>query len=206
MTSATCLLLSQPDGDRSNNLASAYGFLRPSPVLGRMNPNVRSDFSRFGQLDRVRTGGFCRPLVPQDSHLSCRGTTVTQKHLFPMQARTPLMVLTILLAAGAQSPPSSPTLPPAATRENAPAAASASCAPTRVEPNQKGQGSTIEPRDSTPSQANEPLGDKLARSDGVLCPPPGVDPEIRVLTPDRGSMQVIPPPGSPGGDPTIRPK
>ena len=50
------------------------------------------------------------------------------------------------------------------------------------------------------------FGDKLARSDGVLCPPAGVDPAIRAPTPDAGNMPVIPPPGSPGGDPTIRPK
>ena len=54
---------------------------------------------------------------------------------------------------------------------------------------------------------NEPLSDKLARFAGVLCPPTGVDPEIRATTPETGSnMPVIPPPGSPGGDPTIRPK
>src|SRR5467141_2990312 len=52
----------------------------------------------------------------------------------------------------------------------------------------------------------EPLSDKLTRSDGVLCPPTGVDPEIRAPTPETGNMPVIPPPGSPGGDPTIRPK
>src|SRR6267378_101394 len=50
------------------------------------------------------------------------------------------------------------------------------------------------------------LGDKLARSDGVLCPPAGVDPEIRAPTPETGNTPVIPPPGSPGGDPTVRPK
>ena len=33
----------------------------------------------------------------------------------------------------------------------------------------------------------EPLGDRLARSDGVLCPPAGIDPEIRA--PDPGSRQ-----------------
>jgi hypothetical protein len=32
--------------------------------------------------------------------------------------------------------------------------------------------------------------------------PPGVDPEIRAPTPDAGNTPVIPPPGSPGGDPT----
>jgi hypothetical protein len=66
--------------------------------------------------------------------------------------------------------------------------------------------STIAPEVSTTGKPAEPLGDKLARSDGVLCPPAGVDPEIRAPTPDAGNTPVIPPPGSPGGDPTIRPK
>jgi hypothetical protein len=65
------------------------------------------------------------------------------------------------------------------------------------------QQGTIAPQGTT---ATEPLGDKLARSDGVLCPPTGVDPEIRAPTPETGNTPVIPPPGSPGGDPTIRPK
>ena len=58
----------------------------------------------------------------------------------------------------------------------------------------------------TTGQAGETLGDKLARSDGVLCPPAGVDPEIRAPTPDAGNTPVIPPPGSPGGNPNLRPK
>jgi hypothetical protein len=37
----------------------------------------------------------------------------------------------------------------------------------------------------------------VARSDGVLCLPTGVDPEIRAPTPETGNMPVIPPPGSP---------
>src|SRR5436309_3481986 len=52
----------------------------------------------------------------------------------------------------------------------------------------------------------ESLVDKLARSDGVLCPPAGIDPEMRAPAPDGGKTPVIPPPGSPGGDPSIRPK
>ncbi len=51
----------------------------------------------------------------------------------------------------------------------------------------------------------ENLSDKLARTDGVICPP-DVDPGIKAPTPDAGKMPVIPPPGSPGGDPTLRPK
>jgi hypothetical protein len=66
-------------------------------------------------------------------------------------------------------------------------------------------GMTV-PEGTTTGQRAEPLGDKLARSDGVLCPPPGVDPEMHAPAPDAGKTPVIPPPGSPGGDPTIRPK
>ena len=48
------------------------------------------------------------------------------------------------------------------------------------------------------------LSDKLARSDGVICPPENVDPEIKAPTPPGGPMPVIPPPGSPGGDPNVQ--
>jgi hypothetical protein len=69
------------------------------------------------------------------------------------------------------------------------------------------QPGTPAPDGQTTGRAAEPLGDKLARSDGVLCPPPGIDPEIRAPTPENGSnTPVIPPPGSPGGDPNLRPK
>ena len=62
------------------------------------------------------------------------------------------------------------------------------------------------PEGATTGQRTEPLADKLARSDGVLCPPAGIDPEMRAPAPDGGKTPVIPPPGSPGGDPTVRPK
>ena len=61
-------------------------------------------------------------------------------------------------------------------------------------------------RGATTGQSQEPLGDRLAKSDGVLCPPPGVDPAMRAPAPEGGNMPVIPPPGSPGGDPNVRPK
>ena len=64
-------------------------------------------------------------------------------------------------------------------------------------------------QDNKPQSADttgRSLSEQLARSDGVICPPPGVDPDIRVPTPEGGRMPVIPPPGSPGGDPNIRPK
>ena len=52
---------------------------------------------------------------------------------------------------------------------------------------------------------NQNLSEKLAQTDGVICPP-NIDPDIKAPTPDGGKMLVIPPPGGPGGDPTVRPK
>ena len=51
-----------------------------------------------------------------------------------------------------------------------------------------------------------PLSDKLAQSKGVICPPSGVDREMQVAPPDGGRLKVIPPPGTPGGDPSVQPK
>ena len=101
-------------------------------------------------------------------------------------------------AASAQAP-SGPATPPAQTAPPAPAN---NCAPMRPVPPR----GTVVPEGSTTGQRAEPLGDKLAKSDGVLCPPSGVDPEIHAPTPDTGNTPVIPPPGSPGGDPNLRPK
>jgi len=98
----------------------------------------------------------------------------------------------------AQAPPA-PATPPAQTAPPAPANG---CTPMQPVPSQ-GTGA---PAGETTGQRAEPLGDKLAKSDGVLCPPAGVDPEIRAPTPEGGNMPVIPPPGSPGGNPGIRPK
>jgi len=50
------------------------------------------------------------------------------------------------------------------------------------------------------------LSDKLAQSKGVICQPERLDSAIRKAPPAGGSIEVIPPPGSPGGDPTVQPK
>jgi hypothetical protein len=51
------------------------------------------------------------------------------------------------------------------------------------------------------------LSDKLANSNGVICPPAGVDPQMHVAPPQEGGrMPVIPPPGTPGGDQKTVPK
>ena len=54
--------------------------------------------------------------------------------------------------------------------------------------------------------SDKPLSDRLADSKGVICPPAGVDPEIRKPPPEGGALRIIPPPGSPGGDPNVQPK
>jgi hypothetical protein len=68
-------------------------------------------------------------------------------------------------------------------------------------------GDTVENEGRAPRQ-DETLSDKLARTEGVICPPPELDPDIRAPAPapNRSNMPVIPPPGSPGGDPSLRPK
>jgi hypothetical protein len=109
--------------------------------------------------------------------------------------------------AGAQAPPG-PATPPARTAPPSPdRAAATNCVPMQPAPH---SGATVPegktPEGTTTGQRAEPLGDKLARSDGVLCPPAGVDPEMHAPAPDAGKTPVIPPPGSPGGDPSIRPK
>jgi hypothetical protein len=107
-----------------------------------------------------------------------------------------VLALTPALAA-AQSPPA-PKTPVAPQAEKADPNACANPG-TRAT---VGQGGDI--------QVNPPpgrnLSDQLARSDGVICPPGHVDNNIHAPTPPGGAMPVIPPPGSPGGDPTVKPK
>jgi hypothetical protein len=80
------------------------------------------------------------------------------------------------------------------------------------------RSSAVDPKGCAPSErlqtdgkapdgkTGDTLSDKLARTDGVICPP-NVDPEIKAPTPQSGNkMPVIPPPGSPGGDQSIQPK
>lgn len=50
------------------------------------------------------------------------------------------------------------------------------------------------------------LSDKLSQSGGVICPPKSGDPDIKKPAPNTGKMPVIPPPGSPGGNPNVQPK
>src|SRR5450631_173556 len=107
------------------------------------------------------------------------------------------MAATILMpvAAYAQAPPQTqvPVAPKSDTLDPA------SCANDRATVGQGGDLNMQKP-------AGQSLSDHLARSDGVICPPDHVDPEIKQPTPQGGPMPVIPPPGSPGGDPSVHPK
>ena len=47
----------------------------------------------------------------------------------------------------------------------------------------------------------------LSRSGGVIRPPADVDPQMKQMPPSSGDrMPVIPPPGTPGGNPSAKPK
>ena len=121
-----------------------------------------------------------------------------------MPMKTILMLSTMMAAtlavAHAQAPPA-PTTPMAETATPAPQRTT-ECAPTKAAP---GHGPNAS-EGTTVGEANEALGDKLAKSNGVLCPPSGVDPQMRAPTPETGNTPVIPPPGSPGGNPNVLPK
>jgi hypothetical protein len=84
--------------------------------------------------------------------------------------------------------------------------ASAQDRPSAVDPKGCAPSERLQTDGKAPDgKAGDTLSDKLARTDGVICPP-NVDPEIRAPTPQGGKMPVIPPPGSPGGDQSIQPK
>jgi hypothetical protein len=70
--------------------------------------------------------------------------------------------------------------------------------PEKIQPQENGTTGS--------GEHSESLSDKLDRSDGVLSPPADVDPGLARPAPDVGTTRIIPPPGSPGGDPTVRPK
>ncbi len=99
---------------------------------------------------------------------------------------------------------------PAQPRQAEPAAPATPVDPKACAPGERatvGQGNNpqthLTPQDKPPG---DNLSDRLARTDGVICPPENVDPAIRAPAPGGGAMPVIPPPGSPGGDPNVRPK
>ena len=70
----------------------------------------------------------------------------------------------------------------------------------------------VEPQGSVtsqePSSTGSTLSDKLEQSDGVIRPPATATPDMSVPAPvpNPNTTPVIPPPGSPGGNPRVDPK
>jgi len=112
-----------------------------------------------------------------------------------MMIRTVLITgLTVLgvSAAHAQPSPAVPAPPPAPARP--PGATTAP--PEKIVPKGGAQDN------------GDTMSDRLSRQRGTVKPPP-VDPGMAVTPPNNGAsstMPVIPPPGSPGGNPKVVPK
>jgi len=87
------------------------------------------------------------------------------------------------------------------------ALASAGAQPPPAEPPNPQQKPGREPLPAQPeARPGESLSDRLERQDGVLLPPPAGVPDNVIVPEDPGRIRVIPPPGSPQGDPEVRPK
>jgi hypothetical protein len=83
-------------------------------------------------------------------------------------------------------------------------------------------GASAQPRPPTPNadqnapsqfdaqagqQRGQSLSERLDQSGGVIHPPGNIDSGMQVRPPATGDkMPVVPAPGSPGGDPTVKPK
>ena len=91
-------------------------------------------------------------------------------------------------AAGFAEPPAAPSTPAPATQPH-------QVVPEKMDPGMSGSSSGS-------------LSHRLDQSGGVIRPPAGVDPGLDQAPPALGqhSMPVIPPPGTPGGNPEIKPK
>jgi hypothetical protein len=91
------------------------------------------------------------------------------------------------------------------------AAAQAQTPPGQVPQNQPPTPQLPPATGAAPSgqdSGSNPLSEQLSRSGGVIKPPDNVDRKIEAPTPNPGprSMPVVPPPGSPGGNPDVKPK
>ncbi|MGA8499794.1 MAG: hypothetical protein WB764_30230 [Xanthobacteraceae bacterium] len=68
------------------------------------------------------------------------------------------------------------------------------------------QAQTPDPKGCTPQErSSQALNEGADKNAGVICPP-DIDPAMKAPTPNSGDNAVIPPPGSPGGNPNVQPK
>jgi hypothetical protein len=115
------------------------------------------------------------------------------EHAPQIREGLPLRATILIIAALAGTAPATVVL--AQPSENVSPEQGVTCPPdVKGEPPTVGGGSS------------EPLSDKLAQSKGVICPPAGIDRDMQVTPPGGGHLKVIPPPGTPGGDPNVQPK
>lgn len=81
--------------------------------------------------------------------------------------------------------------------------------PLQQMPPEKVDPKGIQPEDpSSTGSTGKSLSEKLEQSDGVIRPPATGTPDMTVPAPvpNPGTTPVIPPPGSPGGNPQVDPK
>ena len=132
---------------------------------------------------RSPLAGPREPIAPGD----------VDNHALQVREELPLRTTILIIAAFVSVAPVSAGL--AQPTENASPEQGATCPPdVKGEPPTVGGGSSA------------PLSDKLAQSKGVICPPAGIDRDMQVTPPSGGHLKVIPPPGTPGGDPNVQPK
>ena len=81
------------------------------------------------------------------------------------------------------------------------------CAIAALAADPNGRPVTDQPALLTTPPLSGTTSSDLARSGGVIAPPADVDPQIK-RTPSHSAdpMPIIPPPGTPGGDPSVKPK
>ena len=113
-----------------------------------------------------------------------------------MPMRNALRAIHLIVATFVGVTPASAVLAQSAGSDRVPEQGEGAACP----PDVKGEAPTVG------GGSNEPLSDKLAQSKGVICPPAGLDRDMQVRPPGGGALKVIPPPGTPGGDPRVEPR
>lgn len=115
---------------------------------------------------------------------------------YPARSKTRVVALLVALpaigcASALAQPAPDPAPPPGAPKSLSPPSES-----------------TTPPPSPETGEPNKPLSKELKENEGVLEAPKALDDGIvrEPPVPDPGTTPVIPPPGSPGGDPSVKPK
>jgi hypothetical protein len=77
-------------------------------------------------------------------------------------------------------------------------------------PPQTPQSESTGPQDprstGSTSPSRETLSERLENTEGVIRPPADIAPDMAIRPRDPGTTRIIPPPGTPGGNPDVVPK